>query len=101
MSAQQIATPSRPLRALVIAALLVVALVVGAVTAVRLFPASANGQAVGETTGLIQFRAGERASMTQQAGETKALIEFRAGERASSSQAAEKRRQDERRHPSR
>ena len=87
MSAQQIATPSRPPRALIIAAVLLIALAVGAVTAVRLFPASASGQAVGETTGLIQFRAGERASMAQQAGETKALIEFRAGERANSSQA--------------
>jgi flagellar basal body-associated protein FliL len=89
MSTQQIATPSRSLRAIIIVALLLVVLAVGAVTAVRLFPASASGQAVGEATGLIEFRAGERASMAQQADETKALIEFRADERASSSQAGD------------
>jgi hypothetical protein len=110
MSAQQIASPSRPIRALVIVALLLVALAVGAVTAVNLFPARASvqAQAANESTSLNAFRAGERDSLSRsaidggvvrararaqafelrrQAAESASLIEFRAGERASLTQA--------------
>ena len=65
MPVQQIAAPSRGIRGLIVVALLLSILAVGAVTAVKLFPASASGQAAGEATGLIQFRAGERASVEQ------------------------------------
>jgi hypothetical protein len=91
MSAQQIAAPSHSFRALIIVALLLVALAVGAVTAVNLFPAAASVQQAGDSSGLIQFRAGERASMAQGAGEAKALIQFRAGERASLTIAGDQR----------
>jgi hypothetical protein len=90
MSAQQVAAPTRGLRALLIVALLLLALAVGAVTAVRLFPATASvsAPAADATQSLIQFRASERVSGAPVAGEATSLNEFRAGERASGAQAA-------------
>ncbi len=86
---QQTAAPSHRRTTLVAVALLLVVLAVGAMTAVRLFPASASGRVADETRSLIEFRAGERASFTQVADETTSLIEFRAGERASLTQVAD------------
>ena len=84
MSAQQIAAARHRRRAFIVVALLLVALAVGSVTAVNLFPARASqrplagavgtaalAQAADESTRMNEFRAGERASLTQAAGETK------------------------------
>ena len=72
MAAQQIEAPSRRRTSLIAVALLLVALAlaVGLVTAVNLFPATASGQAADEWKSLIEFRAGERASLTQAADQT-------------------------------
>ncbi len=83
---QQIAAPRYRRTALIVVALLLVALAVGAVTAVNLFPARADQQAADESTRMNEFRAGERASLTQAASQTTSLNEFRAGERASLTQ---------------
>ena len=71
--AQQIEAPSRRRTSLIAVALLLVALAlaVGLVTAVNLFPTRASGQVGDETRSLIEFRAGERASLTQAAEETR------------------------------
>jgi len=93
MSVQQIAAPSHRRRTLIAVALLLVALAVGAVTAVRLFPAAATERpfagAADESTRMNEFRAGERASLTQPADESTRMNEFRAGERASLTQPAD------------
>jgi hypothetical protein len=90
MSAQQVAAPTRGLRALLIVALLLLALAVGAVTAVRLFPATASvsAPAADATQSLIQFRASERVSQAQGADATQSLIQFRASERVSGAPVA-------------
>jgi hypothetical protein len=92
MAAQQIAAPSHRRRTLIAVALLLVALAVGAVTAVRLFPAAATVRpfagAADETRSLNEFRAGERPGLTQAADDTRSLNEFRAGERPGLTQAA-------------
>ena len=71
MAAQQIEAPTRRRTTLIAVGLLLVALAVGAVTAVRLFPAEATQRPVAgsaaETRSLIEFRADERASLTQAA----------------------------------
>jgi hypothetical protein len=93
MSSQQIAASSHRGRTLIAVALLLVALAVGAVTAVRLFPAAATVRpfagAADETRSLNEFRAGERADLTQATDETRSLNEFRAGERADLTQATD------------
>jgi hypothetical protein len=89
MSAYPTAERTRGPRVLIAVALLLVALAVGAVTAVNLFPTAASGKATDPTKALIEFRAGERAGLTQAADETTSLIEFRADERASLTQAAD------------
>ena len=93
MSAQRIAAPRHRRRALIAVALLLVALAVGAVTAVRLFPAAATERplagAAEETTSLDAFRAEERGGPTQAAEETTSLDAFRAEERGGPTQAAE------------
>ena len=61
--AQQVAAPRQRRTALIVVALLLFALSVGAVTAVNLFPARASRQAADEWTRVNEFRAGERASL--------------------------------------
>jgi hypothetical protein len=63
--AQQVAAPRHRRTALIAVALLLVALGVGAVTAVNLFPTQASTQVADEWTRMNEFRAGERASSTQ------------------------------------
>jgi hypothetical protein len=87
--AQHVAAPRHRRTALIVVALLLVALGVGAVTAVNLFPAKASGQVADESTRMNEFRAGERASLTQVADESTRMNEFRAGERASLTQVAD------------
>ena len=75
MLAQSSETPSRRRTTFIAVALLLVALAVGAVTAVRLFPAAATQNpvagAAAATTSLDAFWAEERGGPTQAATETK------------------------------
>jgi DMSO/TMAO reductase YedYZ molybdopterin-dependent catalytic subunit len=100
MSAQQTPAPRHRRTAFVAVALLLVALTVGAVTAVHMFPTSASERSLAEpprpmfpaaaadrAATLERFRAQERADPAQAADRAATLERFRAQERADPAQA--------------